>query len=133
MCSVPLITVPSRRDLSLWAPPSSRARLVLTVFGIWTHLSYAMIRLENPSSQGAQTGRHLCWLLGIVLSPRSYLIGAFGNYILTTLSVGFLDGQARDLTVGHTGHVATCGAVHADHRRQAHVLPSVPRLRTALL
>lgn len=134
MCSVSLITVPSLRDPRLWATLSSRARLVFTVFGIWTHLSSAMIKLENSSSRCPGSGRRLCWFLGIVLSLGLLSHRGIWEVMFSApLSVGFLDGQARDLTVGHTSHVATCRAVHADHCRQANVLPSVSCLRTSLL
>ena len=50
-----------------------------------------------------------------------------------SLALCVLGCQEGDLTVRHTSNVPAGGALHADPRRQADLLPSVPCLWTSLL
>lgn len=70
--------------------------------------------------------------------PRLQLLGVLGTSLACPLCVSaswasVLGCQEGDLTVGHPSHVPAGRALHADPRRQADFLPSVPCLWTSLL
>lgn len=60
-------------------------------------------------------------------------ISCVSSVRLSILGFCVLGCQEGDLTVGHPSHVPAGRALHADPRRQADLLPSVPRLWTSLL
>lgn len=82
--AVSLITAPSLGDPRLWATLSSRARLGFTVFGIWTHLGSAMIRLED-SVRVPRKGKAFVLVSGHRAVPGAPIsLGHLGNCVLST-------------------------------------------------
>lgn len=109
-----------------WSSQSLESGPILILW--WSNLRTPAVRMPKKWKTFVLVSWH-CAVPGALISHW----GIWEVIFSAPLSVCFLDGQACDLTVGHTSHVTTCRAVHTDHCRQANLLPSVSCLRTSLL